>query len=108
MGRPLLEVPFATGRLYSARIQKKQTRFFWMERNAQASIKSARQGRAWFVKARLGNAVVLGMESELDDISHRGGLKETNCQPMVQHNDNFLTMYDGSNIRPAVLLLTLI
>jgi hypothetical protein len=53
---------------------------FWIERDAQASIKSARQGRAWFGKARLGHTMVLRVEGKIDDVSNRGSLKKTDYQ----------------------------
>ena len=59
---------------------RKKKRVFWIERDAQASIKSARQGRAWFGKARLGHTMVLRVEGKLDDVPNRGSLKKTKCQ----------------------------
>ena len=59
---------------------RKKNTFVVRDYDAQSSVESARQGRAWLGKARLSHTMVLGVESKLDDVSHRGSLKETNCQ----------------------------
>jgi hypothetical protein len=80
-GRPLLPVPSATGTLCGAETpsEKKKTRVV-INYDAQASVESARQGRAWLSKAGLSHTMVLGVEGEVDNVSHRGRLKEANCQ----------------------------